>query len=77
LFNYGLMDLESFLDNNRHKSSSLNRTIDPKESSYFYVVKLNIRPKSGWQGNGKTRAGFSVKEQNLFYRISTLSPKFI
>lgn len=70
LSNYGLKDLESFLDNNRHKSSLLNRTINPKESSGFYVVKLNIKPKSGWQVNGKTRAGFSLKKQNLFYTVN-------
>lgn len=35
LFNYGLTDLESFLDNGIHKSSSLKRTIIPKESNSF------------------------------------------
>lgn len=71
----GLTDLDSFLDNSIHKPSSLKRTINPKESSGFYVVMLFIRPKSGWQrakgdGDGTTRAGFSLKEQNLFYRIN-------
>ena len=69
LFNHGLTDLESFLDKNIHKSSSLNRTINPKESSGIYVVKFNIKPKSGWKGNGSTRAGFSLKDQNLYYKI--------
>jgi len=69
LFNYGLTDLKSFLDNNRNKPSSLNRTINPKESSGFYVVKLTSRPKSGWQGNGAARAEFRLKEKNIFYRI--------
>ena len=32
---YGLTGLESFLDNNIYKSSSLKRTINPKESSGF------------------------------------------
>jgi hypothetical protein len=35
LFNYGLTDLESFLDNSIHKPSLLKRTIHPKESSGF------------------------------------------
>ena len=40
LFDYGLTDLKSFLDNSIHKPSSLKRTINPKESSGFYVVIL-------------------------------------
>lgn len=75
LFNYGLTDLDSFLGNSIHKPSSLKRTINPKESSGFYVVLLFIKPKSGWQrvkgdGNGYTRAGFSLKGQNLFYTLN-------
>ena len=80
LFNYGLTD--SFLDNSIDKPSSLKRTINPKKSSGFYVVRLFIIPKSGWQsvkgdGNihrnseyGTTRAGFSLKGQNLFYTLN-------
>ena len=75
MFNYGLTDLDSFLDNSIHKPSSLKRTINPKKSSGFYVVRLLIKPKSGWQrvkadGNGTTRAGFSLKGQNLFYTLN-------
>jgi len=69
LFIYGLTNSESFLDNNRNKSSLLNRIINPKESSGIYVVKFNIKPKSGWKGNGSTRAGFSLKDQDLYYKI--------
>ena len=74
LFNYGLTDLD-FLDNSIGKPSSLKRTINPKESSGFYVVRLLMKPKSGWQrvkddGNGTTRAGFSLKGQNLFYTLN-------
>ena len=68
--NYGLKNIESFLNDNLHKSSSLNRTINPEESSAFYVVKLNIKPTAGWQANGKTRAGFSLKKQHLFYTVN-------
>ena len=82
LYNYGLTDLDSFLVNSMHKPSSLKRTINPKTSSGFYVVRLAIKPKSGWpsvkgDGNirrnseyGTTRAGFSLKGQNLFYTLN-------
>lgn len=42
LYDYGLA-LKPFLDSNRHKSSSLKRTIDPKGSTTFYVVTLSDR----------------------------------
>ena len=66
LFNYGLTDLESFLDNSIHKSSSLKRTINPKESSGFYVVMLCLIEGA----HGTLRTGLSLKGQNLFYRIN-------
>jgi hypothetical protein len=68
LFNYGLTDLESFLDNSIHKPSSLKRTINPKESSGFYIVMLSLRVE-GAQGS-MLRTGLSLKGQDLFYRIS-------
>ena len=40
LYDYGLT-IKSFLDNSRHKSSSLKRTINQKDSSAFYVVALS------------------------------------
>ena len=64
LYDYGLK-IKSFLDNNRYKSSSLKRTIDPKGSATFYVVTLSNRGVGGI-----IRAGLSLKEQNLFYRIN-------
>lgn len=64
-FNYGLTDLESFLDNSIHKPSSLKRTINPKESSGFYVVTLFNKGV-----DGTLRTGLSLKQQNLFYRIN-------
>lgn len=57
--------LKSFLDNNRYQSSSFKRTINPKGSSTFYVVTLSNRG-----AGGILRAGLSLREQNLFYRIS-------
>lgn len=65
LYNYGLTDLDSFLDNNIHKPSSLKRTINPKESSGFYVVMLCLVEGA----HGTMRTGLSLKGQNLFYRI--------
>jgi hypothetical protein len=65
LFNHGLTDLESFLDKSIHKSSSLKRTINPKESSGFFVVMLCLIEGA----HGTMRTGLSLKGQNLFYRI--------
>jgi hypothetical protein len=64
LYEYGLT-IKTFLDNNRHKSSSLKRTINQKSSSAFYVVTLSDRGVGG-----TLRTGLSIKEQNLFYRIN-------
>ncbi len=68
LYDYGLTGLKSFLDNSIHKPSSLKRTINPKESSGFYVVILSLRTEGA--PGGILRTGLSLKGQNLFYRIS-------
>jgi len=65
LYDYGMTGLKSFLDNNIHKPSSLKRTINPKESSGFYVIILFEH----WV-EAPFRAGLSIKGQNLFYSIS-------
>jgi len=65
LFNYGLTDLDSFLGNSIHKPSSLKRTINPKESSGFYVVILCLVEGA----HGTMRTGLSLTGQDLFYRI--------
>ena len=70
LFNHGLADLESFLDKSIHKSSSLKRTINPKESSGFYVAILF---DSGVVGPFRT--GLSIKGQNLFYKVTRYAGK--
>ncbi|TBW28701.1 hypothetical protein [Gramella sp. KN1008] len=67
LFNYGLTDLETYLNINFNKKSSLNKTINPKESFLFYVTALYNK---GVEGN--IRAGFILKDNKLFYRISGL-----
>lgn len=61
---YGL-PIKSFLDTGINKSYSLKRTIDPKESTAFYVVTL-----SNHGSGGALRTGLSLKGQNLFYKIS-------
>ena len=61
---YGLI-IKSFLDNNRHKSSSLKRTINPKGSSAFYVVTLSNRGV-----DGILRTGLSLRGQDLYYTIN-------
>ena len=66
LFSYGLTNLESFLDSSIHKPSSLKRTINPKESSGFYVVKLSMTT----EGGNILRTGLSLKGQDLFYKVS-------
>jgi hypothetical protein len=66
LFNHGLTDLASFLDKSIHNPSSLNRTINPKESSGFYVVMLCLVDGA----HGTMQTGLILKGQNLFYRIS-------
>ena len=64
LYDY-VLDLRSSLDNNLSKLSSLKRTIGPKELSAFYVVILSNKGV-----DGTLRTGFSLKEQDLFYRIN-------
>ena len=70
VFNYGLTDLDSFLDKNIDKPSTLKRTINPKESSGFYVVKLSTGPETPVNGGDILRTGLSLKRQDLFYRVS-------
>jgi hypothetical protein len=70
LFNYGLTDLDSFLDTNIHKPSSLKRTINPKESTGFFVVKIGLRGEGPGGSGGILRTGLILKGQDLFYRVS-------
>ena len=67
--NYGLTDINTFLDNNTHKPAALNRTIHSKESSGFYFLMLILTENA----TGMTRNGFSIKGQDLFYKISRYS----
>ena len=65
LYDYGLTRLKSLLDNGLSKPSSLKRTINPKESSAFYVVTLSNKGVGG-----TLRTGVTIKDQNILYRIN-------
>jgi hypothetical protein len=69
-FNNGQTYLKSFLDHSIHKPSSLRRTINPNESSGFYILILSLAVEGA---TGMMRTGFNLKGQNLFYRISRYS----
>ncbi|MBI2429560.1 MAG: hypothetical protein HYV29_12350 [Ignavibacteriales bacterium] len=64
LGDYGLTNLQSFLDAGFNKPSMLQRTINSKEECLFYIAVLI------YQARGTARAGLVLKEQDLFYRIS-------
>lgn len=70
LYDYGMTGLKSFLDNSIHKPSSLKRTINPNESSGFFVVILVDKGVGG-----PFRTGLSMKGQNLFYEVSRYAGK--
>lgn len=65
LFDYGLTDLNAILDHKLQKSSSMQRTINPEERSYFYVITLFNKGVEG-----TVRAGLSLKNDKLFYRVN-------
>lgn len=67
---YGIKDLKSFLDIGIDKPSFLKRTINPKESSGFYVA---ILCDSGVVGPFRT--GLSIKGQNLYYKVTRYAAK--
>lgn len=66
-FNYGLKNLKNSLDNGFGKPSSLQKTIHSKESYTFYVVALSNKGV-----DGVVRAGFSLEEQNVLFRLNTI-----
>ena len=74
LFNYGVTDLISFLDNSFNKPTMLQRTINPKEECLFHIVaiwsKFDGRPS---KFGGVARAELVLKENDLFYRITGMT----
>jgi hypothetical protein len=73
LYSYGLTGLASFLDKNIHKSSSLKRTVNPKESSGFFVLKLSLVAEGLRGGGDVLRTELVLKGHDLFYKVSTYS----
>jgi hypothetical protein len=64
LFNYGLTNLESLLNDNSKQVKTLKKTIDPKKDYYFYI------PVFMHEINGIARASIVLKGEKLFYKIS-------
>lgn len=65
LFNFGLEDLNSVLNGKFENPSTLVRTVNPNETSRFYVVSLF---KKGV--NGVVRAGMSLNNEKIYYRVN-------
>lgn len=65
LFDYGLTNLQSILNDESKQLSILNKKISPNEDYFFYVtVFIHI------DGSGSARAKFELKDTELFYKIS-------
>ena len=64
LGDYGLTNLQSFLDTGFNKPSMLKRTINSKKECFFYIPVLI------YQARGTARAALVLKGQDLFFRIS-------
>jgi hypothetical protein len=64
LFNYGLTDLESLLNDNSKQVKTLIKTIDPNMDYYFYI------PVFMHEINGTARASIVLKGEKLFYKIT-------
>jgi hypothetical protein len=65
LFDYGLTNLQSLINDESNQLSILKKKIGPKEDYFFYVtVFIHI------DGNGSARAKFELNDKELFYKIS-------
>lgn len=65
LFDYGLTNLQSILNDETNQLSNLQKKIGPKQEHVFYItVFIHI------ERNGAARAKFELKGQDLFYKIS-------
>ena len=67
LFSYGITELESF-----DVSTTLHRTINPKDDCLFYVVALFFQTKDSArnQQRGGNRAELVLNGQDLFYNMA-------
>lgn len=66
LYDYGATGLLSFFDTGLHKSTRLQKTINPKEEHLFYIALL----MGGEPNKGVVRTGLVLKDNALFYKIS-------
>jgi hypothetical protein len=64
LEDYGLTNLQSFLDAGFNKPSMLQTTVNPNKECFFYIPVLI------YQARGTARAALVLKGQDLFFRIS-------
>jgi hypothetical protein len=65
LFDYGLTNLQSLLNDESNQLNILKKKIGPKEDYFFYVtVFIHI------DGSGSARAKFELNDKELFYKIS-------
>jgi hypothetical protein len=64
---YGSRTLNSFLDNELNKPTTLQKSINPKEEYLFYI---GIATTGSW--GGMVRTGLITKGQELFYKVSII-----
>ena len=64
LGDYGLTNLQSFLDTGFNKPGMMQRTLGPNGECFFYI------PVVIYQARGTARAALVLKGQDLFFRIS-------
>jgi hypothetical protein len=65
LFDYGLTNFQSLLNDESNQLGILQKKIGPKEDYLFYVtVFIHI------EGSGSARAKFELNDKELFYKIS-------
>jgi hypothetical protein len=65
LFDYGLTNLQSLVDDKSNQLSMLQKKISPKEDYLFYLTVFIHT-----EGNGPSRSKFELKNKDLFYKIS-------
>lgn len=77
LYNYGLQDMDSFLDTSIHKTiASLKRSVNPNDSTGFLVVVVSrLDDYKAGTNAGVLRTALSLKGSSLFYTISRYASK--
>jgi hypothetical protein len=65
-FDYGLINLQSLLNDESNQLSILQKKINPNEDYIFYTAVF-IHGVERW---GPARAKFELQDQDLFYKIS-------